>query len=158
MSPREGEREENLPWILACLSSGKVAHHDITQARRRSLVRVRRGPQPPSVAPRAAGSTFALLQPTSWTAESIVLTHLGCPIAGRRCVVLVYIVRGRRHAERVLEEYVDHYNKERPHRGLQLHPPNGQVHGVSANGEIICRQTLGGLLREYSRAPMSAAA
>jgi len=46
----------------------------------------------------------------------------------------------------------------RPHRGLQLHPPNGQVHGVSANGEIICRQTLGGLLREYSRAPMSAAA
>jgi hypothetical protein len=58
----------------------------------------------------------------------------------------------------VLEEYVDHYNEERPHRGLQLHPPNGQVHEVSANGEIICRQTLGGLLREYTRAPMSAAA
>jgi putative transposase len=68
------------------------------------------------------------------------------------------IIRGRRHAGRVLEEYVDHYNKERPHRGLQLHPPNGKVHGASATGEIICRQRLGGLLREYSRAPMSPAA
>jgi putative transposase len=68
------------------------------------------------------------------------------------------IIWGRRHAERVLEEYVDHYNRERPHRALQLNPPNGQVHGVSANGEIICRERLGGLLREYSRAPTSAVA
>ena len=68
------------------------------------------------------------------------------------------IIRGRRHAERVLEEYVDHYNNERPHRGLQLHPPNGQVHGVSAKGAISCRPRLGGLLREYSRVPRLAAA
>jgi len=61
------------------------------------------------------------------------------------------IIRGRRHAERVLNEYVDHYNRERPHRGLQLHPPNGQIHGGSAGGAIRCRARLGGLLREYSR-------
>ena len=68
------------------------------------------------------------------------------------------IIRGRRHGELVLKEYVDHYNKERPHRSLQLHPPNGQVRGASANGEVICRQRLGGLLRAYSRAQVSTAA
>jgi hypothetical protein len=56
-----------------------------------------------------------------------------------------------RHLERVLDEYVDHYNSPRPHRGLRLHPPNGQVHGVSTTGVIRCRERLGGLLREYSR-------
>jgi hypothetical protein len=77
--------------------------------------------------------------------------------ARRECFDWV-IVRGQRHAELVLEEYIDHYNKERPHRALQLHPPNGQVCGASAKGAISCRPRLGGLLREYSRAPTSAAA
>jgi hypothetical protein len=63
------------------------------------------------------------------------------------------IVGGRRHLEWVLDEYVDHYNNERPHRGLQLQPPNGRLHGVSATGAIRSRARLGGLLREYSRAP-----
>ena len=67
------------------------------------------------------------------------------------------MVGGRRHLERVLDEYVDHYNNERPHRGLQLHPPNGRLHGVSARGVISCRLRLGGLLREYSRVPCAAA-
>lgn len=61
------------------------------------------------------------------------------------------IIGGQRHLERVLDEYVDHYNRARPHRGLRLHPPNGQVHGVSTTGVIRCRERLGGLLREYSR-------
>ncbi len=64
---------------------------------------------------------------------------------------------GRCHLERVLDEYVDHYNHERPHRGLQLHPPNGQLHGVSAAGAIRCRSRLSGLLRAYSRVSSSAA-
>jgi putative transposase len=34
------------------------------------------------------------------------------------------LIRGRRHLERVLDEYLRHYNDERPHRGLQLRPPN----------------------------------
>jgi len=67
-------------------------------------------------------------------------------------------VGGRRHLERVLDEYVDHYNYERPHRGLQLHPPNGRLRGVSATEAIRCRSRLGGLLRGYSREPSAAAA
>jgi len=68
------------------------------------------------------------------------------------------IIRGRPHLERVLDEYIDHYNNERPHRGLQLHPPNGRLRGVSATGAIRCRSRLGGLLRGYSREPSAAAA
>jgi hypothetical protein len=68
------------------------------------------------------------------------------------------IIRGRPHLERVLDEYIDHYNNERPHRGLQLHPPNGQLCGVGAVGAINCRARLGGLIREYSRRPSLVAA
>ena len=77
--------------------------------------------------------------------------------ARRECLDWL-IIRGRRHLERVLDEYVDHYNNERPHRGLQLHPPNGPLYPVSAIGAIRCRARLGGLLREYSRVPSLAAA
>src|SRR6266700_4071718 len=35
------------------------------------------------------------------------------------------LIWSRRHLERVLNEYVRHYNDERPHRGLQLRPPSG---------------------------------
>jgi putative transposase len=33
------------------------------------------------------------------------------------------LVIGRRHLERILRVYTQHYNRERPHRGLALHPP-----------------------------------
>ena len=77
--------------------------------------------------------------------------------ARRECLDWL-IVSGRHHLERVLDEYVDHYNNERPHRGLQLHPPNGRLHVVNALGAINCRSRLGGLLREYSREPSMGAA
>jgi putative transposase len=77
--------------------------------------------------------------------------------ARRECLDWL-IVGGRRHLEGVLDEYVDHYNNERSHRGLQLHPPNGRSHGVGATGAISCRPRLGGLLREYSRLPTLVAA
>jgi putative transposase len=35
------------------------------------------------------------------------------------------LIWGRRHLERVLDEYLRHYNDERPHRGLELRPPSG---------------------------------
>src|ERR1019366_8958278 len=51
----------------------------------------------------------------------------------RECLdhVLIY---GPRHLERVLREYVAHYNEERPHRGLRLAVPGShqrrQVRGT----------------------------
>jgi transposase InsO family protein len=34
------------------------------------------------------------------------------------------LILGRRHLARVLREYVDHYNRERPHRALELRTPS----------------------------------
>ncbi len=61
------------------------------------------------------------------------------------------LVVSRRHPERVLEEYVRHYNKARPHRALQLDAP--QPTGVpKSTGSIRRRDILGGLIHEYERA------
>ena len=81
-----------------------------------------------------------------------------CVGSARRECLDWLIVGGQRHLQRVLDDYVDHYNNERPHRGLQLHPPNGRPQVVSAMGAIRSRSRLGGLLREYSRAPRLVAA
>jgi putative transposase len=71
--------------------------------------------------------------------------------ARRECLDHLLIL-GRQHLERVLEEFVEHYNRERPHRGLHLATPAGQVPGVpNGAGGIACRRRLGGLLREYHR-------
>jgi putative transposase len=63
------------------------------------------------------------------------------------------LILNRRHLERVLRIYVDHYNRERPHRTLKLQPPEPQTLEPSpAVGEIHRRDRLGGLIREYHRA------
>jgi transposase InsO family protein len=60
------------------------------------------------------------------------------------------IILGERHLVQVLHEYVDHYNRARPHRGLGLRPPDPQP--ISEGGLIVRRQRLHGLINEYSRA------
>ena len=56
----------------------------------------------------------------------------------------------RDHLERVLDEYVDHYNRVRPHRSLGLQPPRGAGPALP-RGEVVRRRRLGGLLNEYER-------
>ena len=41
------------------------------------------------------------------------------------------LILNRRHLERVLRVYVDHYNTQRPHRALELQPP--QPRGATAD-------------------------
>jgi hypothetical protein len=68
------------------------------------------------------------------------------------------LIWGRRHLERVLDEYVRHYNDERPHRSLELRPP--RIHGigsappsvVAATAGVRRRDRLGGLVHEYYQA------
>jgi putative transposase len=65
------------------------------------------------------------------------------------------LVIGRRHLDRVLRIYVDHYNRARPHRGLELatpqprQPPEG---GGERSTQVRRRDVLGGLIHEYERA------
>jgi putative transposase len=61
-------------------------------------------------------------------------------------------VRGRRHLERILRTYITHYNRGRPHRGLDLAPPEGNHPAPSAHGAVVelrRRDALGGLIHEY---------
>jgi putative transposase len=63
------------------------------------------------------------------------------------------LILGRRHLERVLRTYVAPYNRERPHRGLALLPPDSTNAGPRPSpGEIARRDRLGGLIHEYHRA------
>jgi putative transposase len=62
------------------------------------------------------------------------------------------LIYSRRHLERVLTTYVRHYNRERPHRGLDLRVPENERVEMSppASAARVCRRdVLGGLLHEY---------
>ena len=61
------------------------------------------------------------------------------------------LILGRRHLERVLREYVGHYNMARPHRALQLESPLASGLSASPSGPVRRRELLGGLLHEYAQ-------
>jgi putative transposase len=63
------------------------------------------------------------------------------------------LILGRRHLERVLRCYTEHYNRERPHRALALVPPEPVDSGRPPTaGTVQRRDRLGGLIHEYHRA------
>jgi putative transposase len=67
------------------------------------------------------------------------------------------LIRGRRHLERVLGEYVRHDNDQRPHRGLALRPPTivddeSNPGAVPVAATVRRRDRLGGLIHEYYQA------
>jgi putative transposase len=67
------------------------------------------------------------------------------------------LIWGRRHLEQVLDEYLRHYNDQRPHRGLALRPPrivdDGSNPGaVPVAATVRRRDRLGGLIHEYYQA------
>jgi transposase InsO family protein len=61
------------------------------------------------------------------------------------------LIRGERHLERVLREFVQHYNHQRPHRGIDLQPPVAYPTLLRFIGGARVERTdrLGGLLHEY---------
>jgi transposase InsO family protein len=64
------------------------------------------------------------------------------------------LILGPRHLDRVLPTYVQHYNRQRPHRGLQLRAPERRAPIKQAEGvrPVERRDLLGGLVHEYRRA------
>ena len=66
------------------------------------------------------------------------------------------LILGTRHLQQVLRVYVDHYNHHRPHRGLELRPPEraSQFRSIDCSRPrpIERRDRLSGLLHEYRRA------
>ena len=62
------------------------------------------------------------------------------------------LVLSHHHLETVLAEYVEHYNTARPHRGLDLTPPESTTSLVGRSGAIRRRDVLSGLINEYELA------
>jgi hypothetical protein len=67
------------------------------------------------------------------------------------------LIAGRRHLERVLRVYVDHYNRHRPHRALGLAAPDRgrpalRLLTTPEEPAVRRRDRLGGLIHEYSAA------
>jgi putative transposase len=61
------------------------------------------------------------------------------------------VILGRRHLDRTLRTYVEHYNRQRPHRALGLAPPRAEASDpipVSPR-DVRRRDLLGGLIHEY---------
>jgi putative transposase len=72
-----------------------------------------------------------------------------------QCLDWLLIVN-RCHLEQVLRIYVQHYNRHRPHRTLELAAPSPPARLTMLNdegyGAVRRRDLLGGLLHEYRRA------
>jgi putative transposase len=62
------------------------------------------------------------------------------------------LIIGRRHLEHILRIYTRHYNRERPHRGLALHPPQPLAPALPQEGDVQRCDRLRGLVHEYYRA------
>lgn len=63
-------------------------------------------------------------------------------------------IRSRRHLERVLQEYVEHYFAGRLHRGLDLKTPDSRGDPPERRSAVHLnrRDILGGLIYEYENA------
>ena len=67
------------------------------------------------------------------------------------------LIFGRRHLERVLAEYIVHYNEHRPHRSLEQQAPLtvGTTRVPRSNPDLARLRrsdNLGGLIHEYELA------
>jgi transposase InsO family protein len=63
------------------------------------------------------------------------------------------LIWNQRHLERLLRDYVEHYNTHRPHRALQQRAPNtGEVVKYRPGRPIRRHSTCHGLINEYHAA------
>jgi len=61
-----------------------------------------------------------------------------------------FIAFSQEHLDLLTNEFMEHYHKERPHQGKGNVPLMQSLQPL-AEGEIICRERLGGVLRHYYR-------
>ena len=61
-----------------------------------------------------------------------------------------FVVVSERQLNYIVREYLHYYHEERPHQGLGNVPVSGLPLGTG-DGEVVCRERLGGLLKHYER-------
>jgi putative transposase len=81
-------------------------------------------------------------------ANAVCERYLGS--ARRECLDHVVILN-ERHMLRVLKEHLAHFNRGRPHQGIDQRLPDGRVPsaGPSQGGQVVAHPVLGGLHHEY---------
>jgi putative transposase len=64
-----------------------------------------------------------------------------------------FIVMGTSHLDHLTAEFIEHYNRERPHSSIDNRPPVGRPPPLrlAGRGTVRCRTRLGGVLRHYYR-------
>jgi hypothetical protein len=63
------------------------------------------------------------------------------------------LILGEGHLRKVVAEYARHYNRHRPHQGLEQRPPQyDSGNAVDITARIERRRVGGGLISEYRRA------
>jgi putative transposase len=64
-----------------------------------------------------------------------------------------FVVFGETHLRYLLDQFLEHYHRERPHQGLGNRVLSGADPPLAAyvSGAIECKQRLGGLLKHYCR-------
>lgn len=61
------------------------------------------------------------------------------------------ILVGERSLRRAVSDYVEHYRSERNHQGLENKLIQPEFSPTAAEGHLVCRERLGGMLRYYHR-------
>jgi putative transposase len=61
-----------------------------------------------------------------------------------------FVVVGESQLNYIVREFLRHYHEERPHQGLGNVPPSRRA-PANGDGEIVCRERLGGILKHYER-------
>jgi putative transposase len=61
-----------------------------------------------------------------------------------------FVVFGETHLRYIIREYLEYYNKLRPHQALE-NEPLGKTKKISKMGQVLCEERLGGILKHYYR-------
>jgi putative transposase len=62
-----------------------------------------------------------------------------------------FIVFGEDHLRHLIDEYLTHYLEERPHQGVGNAPLKINPGEPAPEGEVVCHERLGGVLKHYQR-------
>ena len=68
----------------------------------------------------------------------------------RECLDHILIL-SQKQLYRIVKEYVDYFNDDRPHQGIHQRIPSAPASSPVGEGEIVARPVLGGLHHAYSR-------
>lgn len=60
-----------------------------------------------------------------------------------------FVLLGEKHLNHIVSEHMTHFHEGRPNQALGNAPPMGLR--LAQDGEVVCRERLGGLLRHYHR-------